>query len=188
MGYAVAGRAVARGADVVLVSGPTALPAPAGVRLVRVRTTREMRDAVLAELPETDLVVMAAAPADYRPSAPSAQKIKKSAPKLTLELERTEDILVEVAKAKRACTGVVGSALETEDLVANAQKKLAEKGLDLIVANDPTVEGAGFGTETNVATLVGRSGVVEPLAKLPKSELSDVVLSRAIAELGWGER
>ncbi len=188
MGYAVAGRAVARGADVVLVSGPTALPAPAGVRLVRVRTTREMRDAVLAELPEADLVVMAAAPADYRPSAPSAQKIKKSAPKLTLELERTEDILVEVAKAKRACTGVVGFALETEDLVANAQKKLAEKGLDLIVANDPTVEGAGFGTETNVATLVGRSGVVEPLAKLPKSELSDVVLSRAIAELGWGER
>jgi len=188
MGYAIAERAVARGADVVLVSGPTALAAPAGLRFVRVRTTREMRDAVLAELPETDLVVMAAAPADYRPVSPSAGKIKKTAPKLTLELERTEDILSEVAKAKRPGVGVVGFALETDELVANAKRKLAEKELDLIVANDPTVEGAGFGTGTNVVTIVGRSGAVEPVAKLPKLQLSDIVLSRAIAELGWGGR
>jgi len=188
MGYAVAEQALARGADVVLVCGPTALPAPAGVRLVRVRTTREMRDAVLAELPETDLLVMAAAPADYRPSAPSAQKIKKSAPKITLELERTEDILSEAAKAKHAGLGVVGFALETEDLVGNAKRKLAEKGLDLIVANDPTVEGAGFAGDTNVATLIGRSGREESPGKLTKRALADLVLSRAIAELGWGVR
>jgi phosphopantothenoylcysteine decarboxylase/phosphopantothenate--cysteine ligase len=188
MGYALAERAAARGAEVTLVSGPTALPAPHGVRLIRVRTTREMRDAVLAELPETDLVLMAAAPADYRPLAPSDRKIKKSAPRLTLELERTEDILSEVAAKKRPGVGVVGFALETEDLVANAKRKLAEKGLDLIVANDPTVEGAGFGTGTNVVTIVGRSGAVESLPKQPKSSVSDAVLTRAIAELGWGDR
>ena len=188
MGYALAERAAARGAEVVLVSGPTALAAPPGVRLVRVRTTRGMRDAVLAELPETDLVLMAAAPADYRPVAPSDRKIKKGAATLTLELERTEDILTEVAAKKRPGVGVVGFALETEDLVANAKRKLEEKRLDLIVANDPTAEGAGFGTGTNIVTVVARSGAVESLPKQPKSALSDIVLSRAIAELGWGGR
>jgi phosphopantothenoylcysteine decarboxylase/phosphopantothenate--cysteine ligase len=185
MGYALAERAARRGADVVLVSGPCSLEAPAGVTVVRVRTTREMHDAVLSELPTCDLLVMAAAPADYRPASIAERKMKKISERMTLELVRTEDILAEVARRKRKGQGVVGFALETENELENARKKLAEKDLDLIVVNNPTVEGAGFGTDTNVATILGRSGVVEPTGKIPKTELADAVLTRAAAELGW---
>jgi phosphopantothenoylcysteine decarboxylase/phosphopantothenate--cysteine ligase len=186
MGYAVAERAVLRGADVVLICGPTHLGPPAGARVVSVRTTSEMRDAVVAELDGADLVVMAAAPADYRPAEVASQKIKKTSDLLTLELVRTEDILSEVRSKKEEKTGVVGFALETENVLENARKKLAEKGLDLIVANDLNEEGAGFAVETNVATLVGRSGAEESPGLLSKIELADLVLSAAVRELGWG--
>ncbi len=186
MGFALAERAVARGAGVVLISGRTALDPPEGVRMVRVETTSQMRDAVLAELPELDLLVMAAAPADYRPATVSERKIKKGEERMTLELVRNDDILLEVRSSKREGQGIVGFALETDDVAANARGKLADKDLDLIVANDAALEGAGFESDTNVATIIGRSGAEEVLEKMSKEAVADVVLTRAIAELGWG--
>ena len=187
MGFALAERALSRGAEVVLISGRTALEPPAGVRFIRVGTTREMLDAVLAELPELHLLVMAAAPADYRPAEVAEHKIKKRADILNIELVRTEDILSEVATRKQLGQGVVGFAVETRDEVPNARKKLEEKSLDLVVVNNPMVEGAGFGTDTNIATVIGRTGLEESVGKVSKSELADIVLTFAIHELGWGK-
>lgn len=186
MGFALAGRALRRGADVVLIVGPTALAPPDGVRIVPVRTTQEMRDAVMAELPELDLLVMAAAPADYRPAEVARHKVKKGLERLVLGLVRTSDILRDVRDAKRDGQGMVGFALETENELENARKKLEDKGLDLIVVNNPNVEGAGFAVHTNVAVILGRSGREESPGMLSKEKLSDVVLTRAIEELGWG--
>jgi phosphopantothenoylcysteine decarboxylase/phosphopantothenate--cysteine ligase len=187
MGHAVAERALRRGADVVLITGPVALSPPPGVRVVSVGTTGEMRDAVLAELPELDLLVMAAAPADYRPAEVATHKIKKGHERVVLGLVQTPDILCDVRDAKRAGQGVVGFALETESEIENARKKLTEKGLDVIVVNNPSVEGAGFATDTNVATIIGRSGSEQSPGLMSKGDLADVVLTRAIAELGWGD-
>jgi phosphopantothenoylcysteine decarboxylase/phosphopantothenate--cysteine ligase len=185
MGFAVAERAHLHGADVVLISGRTTLDPPEGVELVRVRTTREMRDAVMERLDSTDLLVMAAAPCDYRPKEASATKIKKSADPMTLELVPTEDILAEAGSRKRGGQGLVGFALETENELENARRKLEAKNLDLIVVNNPLVEGAGFGPGTNVATLVGRSGGVDEPGMRTKDELAALILERAIDELGW---
>jgi phosphopantothenoylcysteine decarboxylase/phosphopantothenate--cysteine ligase len=185
MGFALAERALARGAEVVLVSGRTALAPPPGARHVSVGTTKEMLDAVLAELPEMDLLLMAAAPADYRPAEVAEHKIKKRADILNLQLVRTEDILTEVAARKQLGQGVVAFAVETRNEIANARKKLEEKRLDLIVVNNPTVEGAGFGTDTNVVTIVGDSGLEESLGKMSKTQLADIILTFAIRELGW---
>jgi phosphopantothenoylcysteine decarboxylase/phosphopantothenate--cysteine ligase len=187
MGFALAQRALARGASVVLISGRTALEPPSGVKFVRVGTTKQMLDAVLAELPELDLLVMAAAPADYRPAEVAEHKIKKRADMLNIQLVRTEDILGEVAAKKRLGQGVVGFAVETRDEIPNARKKIDEKKLDLIVVNNPTVDGAGFGTDTNVATILGATGLEECVGKTSKSGLADVVLTLAIRELGWGK-
>jgi len=187
MGFALAERALSRGAEVVLISGRTALEPPAGVRFVRVGTTREMLDAVLTELPELNLLVMAAAPADYRPAEVAEHKIKKRADIMNLQLVRTEDILSEVASKKQLGQGVVGFAVETRDELPNARKKLEEKSLDLVVVNNPTLEGAGFGTDTNIATIIGRTGLEESVGKVSKHQLADVVLTFAIRELGWGK-
>jgi phosphopantothenoylcysteine decarboxylase/phosphopantothenate--cysteine ligase len=187
MGFAVAERALSRGAEVVLISGRTALEPPAGVRFVRVGTTREMLDAVLTELPELNLLVMAAAPADYRPEEVAEHKIKKRADILNIQLVRTEDILSEVASKKQLGQGVVGFAVETRDELPNARKKLEEKNLDLVVVNNPMIEGAGFGTDTNIATIIGRTGLEESVGKTSKHELADVILTFAIRELGWGK-
>jgi phosphopantothenoylcysteine decarboxylase/phosphopantothenate--cysteine ligase len=187
MGFALAERALRRGGDVVLISGPTALGPPEGVRVVRVRTTEEMRDAVMSELPDLDLLVMAAAPADYRPAEVARHKIKKGLERLVLGLVRAPDILSEAAAARREGQGFVGFALETDNVIANARKKLEEKGLDLIVVNNPNDEGAGFAVDTNVAVILGRSGSEDSPGMLSKQELADVVLSRAIEELGWGD-
>ncbi|MBN2564349.1 MAG: bifunctional phosphopantothenoylcysteine decarboxylase/phosphopantothenate--cysteine ligase CoaBC [Candidatus Eisenbacteria bacterium] len=187
MGFALAERALARGAEVVLISGRTALTPPPGARFIQVGTTKEMRDAVMAELPDLELLVMAAAPSDYRPAEVAEHKIKKRADMMTLELVRTEDVLTEVAEAKQVGQGVVGFAVETRDEIPNARKKLEEKRLDLIVVNNPTVEGAGFGTDTNVVTIVGDSGLEESLGKMTKIELADIILTFAIRELGWGK-
>lgn len=186
MGFALADRALKRGAEVVLISGRTALTPPAGVRFVTVGTTKEMLDAVMSELPELDLLVMAAAPADYKAEEVAEHKIKKRDDTLTIQLVRTEDILSSVAAAKRDGQGVVGFAVETRDEIPNARKKIDEKKLDLIVVNNPTVEGAGFGTDTNVATVIRASGLEESVGKAPKSELADIVLTLTIRELGWG--
>ena len=187
MGFALAQRALSRGAEVVLISGRTALVPPAGVRFVRVGTTREMLDAVLAELPELNLLVMAAAPADYRPEEVAEHKIKKRSDILSIQLVRTEDILSEVASKKQLGQGVVGFAVETRDELPNARKKLEEKSLDLVVVNNPMIEGAGFGTDTNIATIIGRTGLEESVGKTSKHELADVILTFAIRELGWGK-
>jgi len=186
MGFALAERALRRGADAVLICGPTSLDPPPGVRFVPVRTTQEMRDAVMDELGELDLLVMAAAPSDYRPAEIATHKIKKGLERLVLGFVRTPDILHEVSAAKREGQGVVGFALETEDEIRNARAKLEEKDLDLIVVNNPNVAGAGFAHDTNVVTIIGRSGREESPGMISKRDLSDVVLSMAIDELGWG--
>ncbi len=186
MGFALAEIALRHGAEVALISGRTALEPPEGVEFVSVRTTREMRDAVMERLDAADLLIMAAAPSDYRPREASRSKIKKGAATLTLELEATEDILREAGSRKREGQGLVGFALETENELENARAKLEEKRLDLIVVNNPTTEGAGFGVGTNIVTLIGRSGAVSEPGKMSKRELAALILMRAIDELGWG--
>ena len=186
MGYALAEAARDRGAEVTLISAPTALPKPVGVELVAVETAQEMRDAVLDALPETDLLLMAAAVADYRPAHRMGRKIKKGeAEELTLRLVRNPDILAEVAARRGPKPAVVvGFAAETEDLVANAKAKLVEKHLDLIVANDVTAPDSGFGADTNRVTLLDRRGRIEALPLLPKTEVAERVLDWAVELLG----
>ncbi len=182
MGYAIAAAARARGADVVLVTGPTALTPPPGVRTVPVETAAEMLAAVLAEYDDCDAVVKAAAVADYRPVAPAEHKIKKHDEEMTLTLTKNPDILAELGRRKRHQV-LVGFAAETRDLAANAGAKLAKKNLDMIVANDVTVPGAGFGADTNVARLLYRDGRTEELDLMAKSELAGVILDRICALL-----
>jgi phosphopantothenoylcysteine decarboxylase/phosphopantothenate--cysteine ligase len=175
MGYAVARMAHRRGAEVVLVSGPTALPPPSGVRTVDVTTAAEMQHALEGEFRGATVLVMAAAVADYRPRHPAPQKLKKRRDTLTLELERTADILSGLAARKRRRL-VVGFAAETQNTVAEATRKLREKRLDLVVANDVTTPGAGFGSDTNVVTLVDDTGPAEALPLLPKDEVAGRIL------------
>lgn len=177
MGYALARTARRRGAQVTLVSGPTALPAPAGVAIIRVRSAAEMREAVLKNLPDASILLMAAAVADYRPKQPSAEKIKKSNAGMVLELERNADILAEAGRQKGG-RFLVGFAAETEDLLPNARKKMAEKNLDLIVANDVTLPGAGFDLDTNIVKILGPSGEIEELPLMAKEEVADRLLDR----------
>jgi phosphopantothenoylcysteine decarboxylase/phosphopantothenate--cysteine ligase len=165
MGYALADAARRRGAKVILVSGPVALEPPDGVERVSVRTTEEMRCAVLGRAAESTVVIKAAAVADYRPAAPQEKKMKRGKEKLTLELEPTADILSELAVGKGSKV-LVGFAAETDSVAENARAKLAGKKLDLVVANDVTQEGAGFDAETNIVTLFTRDGREVPLPKL----------------------
>jgi phosphopantothenoylcysteine decarboxylase/phosphopantothenate--cysteine ligase len=194
MGYAVAAEAARRGADVILVSGPTALPAPAGVRRVAVETASDMREAVRAALPECTVFVAAAAVADFRPVAPAADKIKKEslggAERLVVELERTPDILAEVGERSEREGGrrlVIGFAAESRDVLASARRKLEEKRCHLIVANDVTREGAGFDVDTNAVTFVWPGGEVEELPMLAKREVAERLLDR-VEKLREGRR
>ena len=179
MGFAVARAARRRGAQVILVSGPSALPAPSGVKFIPVRTASEMREAVLGSLPGVSMLIMAAAVSDYRPKGTSPEKIKKSRAELTLPLELNPDILHEAGQRKEKRL-LIGFAAETESLLANARKKLAEKNLDLIVANDVRLPGAGFQVDTNVVKLIDRSGKVEELPLMSKEDLADCVLDRVL--------
>ena len=179
MGYAVAEAAQARGAQVVLVTGPTALPIPRGVEVVSVFTAEDMLKALSMRLAWSTTVIMAAAVADFRPTRPASQKIKKQGHTgQTLDLEQTTDILASLS-AQRTTQLMVGFAAETSDLTAHAQAKLTAKGLDLIVANDVTIEGAGFGSDQNAATLIDRQGVMTELPLMPKRALADAILNRA---------
>jgi len=179
MGYAVAEAARARGAQVVLVTGPTALPMPRGVEVVSVSTAEDMLKALSTRLAWSTTVIMAAAVADFRPTHPASQKLKKQGHTgQTLDLERTTDILASLS-AQRTTQLMVGFAAETSDLTAHAQAKLTAKGLDLIVANDVTIEGAGFGSDQNAATLIDRQGVMTELPLMPKRALADAILNRA---------
>ena len=177
MGYALAEAARDRGAQVVLVSAPSALPKPVGVDVVDVGTAQEMYEAVKKAVAKADALIMAAAVADYRPKKVSKSKIKRErASSLTLELERTPDILTEVkGKFLR-----VGFAAESENLVANAKGKLDKKRLDLIVANDITARGSGIGADTNQVVIIDRKDKVEKLPLLPKREVADRILDRIV--------
>ncbi|HEX6825581.1 MAG TPA: bifunctional phosphopantothenoylcysteine decarboxylase/phosphopantothenate--cysteine ligase CoaBC [Nitrospiraceae bacterium] len=179
MGYAIAEAAQARGAQVVLVTGPTALPIPRGIEVVSVATAEEMLKALSARLAWSTTVIMAAAVADFRPTHPASQKIKKQGRTgQTLDLERTTDILASLS-AQRTTQFMVGFAAETSDLIAHAKDKLKSKGLDLIVANDVTIEGAGFGSDQNTATVIDREGNLTELPLMPKRSLADAILNRA---------
>ena len=179
MGYAIAEAAQARGAQVVLVTGPTALPIPRGVEVVSVATAEEMTTALSTRLAWSTVVIMAAAVADFRPKYPVSQKIsKQKRTDHTLDLERTTDILASLS-AQRTTQLMVGFAAETNDLIAHAKDKLTAKGLDLIVANDVTTVGAGFGSDQNAATLIDRQGGMTELPLMPKRALADAILSRA---------
>jgi phosphopantothenoylcysteine decarboxylase/phosphopantothenate--cysteine ligase len=180
MGYAIAEAARARGASVVLVTGPVAIPPPEGVEVVRVETAEEMARATLAHFERATLVIKSAAVADYRPVAVADRKIKKGEGGMTVELERTTDVLAELGRQKGDRV-LVGFAAETNDLVANARKKLESKNADLIVANDVTREGAGFDGDTNIAVLVGRDGRADELPMMSKRELADRILDAAAA-------
>lgn len=179
MGYAVAEAARRRGAEVILVSGPTAIPVPSGVRVERVRTTEEMRQAVRAALPQTTVVIKAAAVADFRPVRIEKHKIKRRRGELKLELESTADLLEEVAREKGSRL-LVGFAAESENVVENARLKLETKHLDLVVANDITREGAGFDGETNIVTLLSRDGRQTDLPKMNKQAVADLILDEVV--------
>jgi phosphopantothenoylcysteine decarboxylase/phosphopantothenate--cysteine ligase len=180
MGYAIASEARRRGAHVVLVSGPTALDAPAGVELVAVRSAAEMRDAVVAHLDRANLVVMAAAVADYRPTRRAEQKIKKHEASLNIELESTPDILREIG-ARGGSRFLVGFAAETENLIANAKRKLESKNLDMIVANDVSGTDTGFDSEFNAAVILSREGEPIELRRMTKQEMAGRILDEAAA-------
>jgi phosphopantothenoylcysteine decarboxylase/phosphopantothenate--cysteine ligase len=177
MGYAIARAARLRGGEVTLVTGPTAIAVPYGVSAIRVESAEQMREAVLGSLDLSDIVIKAAAVADYRPRLRAEMKVKKSANHLSIELERNPDILCEIG-AKKGGRVLVGFAAETEELVANATRKLALKNLDLIVANDVSLEGAGFNVDTNIVKLLFRDGRIEELPIMGKEELAGIILDR----------
>ncbi len=176
MGYAIAEACRDRGASVVLISAPTALPPPPGIQIHGVRTAQEMFEATQAAVQHAEVLIMAAAVADYRPATPAHQKIKKGDESLTIELERTVDILGSLQGELLR----VGFAAESSDLERNARAKLSAKGLDLIVANDITATDAGFNSESNRVTIIDRDGAVERLPLLPKREVADRVLDRVV--------
>ena len=182
MGYAIAQQAKSRGADVVLISGPSALPVPDGVRIVRVETARQMRDAVLREFPTADIVIKAAAVADYRPKVVAADKIKKQDGEFTLVLERNPDILYELGQ-KKAHQILVGFAAETQHVEDYAKAKLAKKNLDFIVANDVSEKDAGFGTETNRFKIFACDGRMWEYPLMSKSAIGGIILDHVQEQL-----
>lgn len=187
-GYAIAQAALDLGGEVVLISGPAGLAAPVGAALVPVRTASEMAEAVLAETEQADLLIMAAAVADFRPAVQAERKIKKERGGTPdLALERTEDILQMVARRKKE-QGIgpgitIGFAAETEDLLANARAKLEAKGLDLIAANDVSREDAGIGADLNQVVLLWKDGRTRELELMPKSGVARVLVEEAAALL-----
>ena len=180
MGYALARAAVRRGAEVVLVSGPTALECPSGVRIIQVTTAAEMHAAVIREFATASVVVMAAAVADYRPVVIADHKIKRGKGAIELSLEPNPDIIKDLGSNKNGKV-LIGFAAETQDLTANAAKKLREKNLDMIVANNVTEAGSGFDGDTNVATILDRKGLTQSLPLMSKDELADRIYDHFIA-------
>ncbi len=179
MGFAVARALRQRGAQVTLISGPTALTPPRMVNVIPVQTAEEMRSAVQKHFAETDIVIKTAAVADYRPKKISPEKIKKGAASLSLEMEKTRDILGELGM-KKGQKLLIGFAAETRKVNAFALEKLQKKNLDLIVANDVGRKGSGFGSDMNEVRLIFRDGRVETLPALPKEEIAHILLDRII--------
>jgi phosphopantothenoylcysteine decarboxylase/phosphopantothenate--cysteine ligase len=178
MGVAIADAARRRGAEVTLVAGHLEVAAPIGVRRIDASTVDEMRDAVASSLSDADVLIMAAAPADFRPSDSRNTKIKKDGGFSSIELSPTDDILASTAASRKKNAVIVGFALETQDLLKNAKAKLEKKNLDMIVANDATEEGAGFRVSTNRVTLITRDGKTEEIPLMQKTEVAELILDR----------
>lgn len=176
MGYAIAKQAGMRGAKVTLVSGPVALEAPKGVEVVPVVSAKDMADAVWERADKMDMIIKAAAVADYRPVTTYEDKVKKSGDDMNIALERTDDILAHLGKNKKEGQILCGFSMETKDMLENSKVKLEKKNLDVIVANNLKVAGAGFGTDTNIVTLITKDEVKE-LPILSKEEVADRILS-----------
>ncbi len=179
MGYALASAAKQRGARVILVSGPVNIPVPDGVTFIPVQSAGEMFQAVKENYQSADVIIKTAAVADYTPKSTSKTKLKKGDDGLTLELDRTQDILRYLGENKEDRV-LVGFAAETDNLIENAQKKIQNKNLDLIVANDVTVPGAGFGADTNIVKFLYRDGHIEEMDKMSKGDVAHCILDRVI--------
>jgi phosphopantothenoylcysteine decarboxylase/phosphopantothenate--cysteine ligase len=184
MGYAVAQAAWARGAEVLLVSGPSALPVPEGVEFVRVESTADLKNAVAAQLNGADLLVMAAAPADFRPATAAVSKTARGTGPLEIRLEPTEDVLAATAGARKPGAIIVGFALETGEALTRAREKLVRKDLDMIVVNDALESGAGFEVETNRVTLLGRDGSETAMPLATKRAVAEMILDAVEVRLG----
>ena len=182
MGYAIAGCAAYRGAQVVLVTGRTHIEPPIFTKVIKVTDAESMYNAVMSEIDDADIIVMAAAVADYTPAQVSDEKLKKKDEDMSVEMKRTRDILKEAGKIKKANQYICGFAMETQNLIENAKAKLEAKNADMIVANSLRTEGAGFGTATNVATLIN-SEEIKQLPIMSKDELAEIILDEAIKSI-----
>lgn len=182
MGYAIAGCAAYRGAQVVLVTGRTHIEPPIFTKVIKVTDAESMYNAVMSEIDDADIIVMAAAVADYTPAQVSDEKLKKKDGDMSVEMKRTRDILKEAGKIKKANQYICGFAMETQNLIENAKAKLEAKNADMIVANSLRTEGAGFGTATNVATLIN-SEEIKQLPIMSKEELAEIILDEAIKSI-----
>ena len=182
MGYAIAGCAAYRGAQVVLVTGRTHIEPPIFTKVIKVTDAESMYNAVMSEIDAADIIVMAAAVADYTPAQVSDEKLKKKDGDMSVEMKRTRDILKEAGKIKKANQYICGFAMETQNLIENAKAKLEAKNADMIVANSLRTEGAGFGTATNAATLIN-SEEIKQLPIMSKDELAEIILDEAIKSI-----
>jgi phosphopantothenoylcysteine decarboxylase/phosphopantothenate--cysteine ligase len=183
MGIALARAAWRRGADVTLIAGHVDVPLPREIPTVTTHTVREMAKSVGDSLPSADVLIMAAAPADFRPESEAPQKIKKGKTASHIALTQTEDILKSTIGKRKKKSLMVGFALETTDGLANAREKLEAKDLDIVVLNNANEEGAGFGVDTNRVTVIGRNGNEEPIDLMSKTDLAEVLLDRIEREL-----
>lgn len=182
MGYAIAENCMRRGAEVTLVSGPVAIAPPPFVEVIPVVSAADMAEAVKARSGEQDIIIKTAAVADYRPAHPAEEKIKKKASDSTLELERTEDILAYLGAHRREKQFICGFSMETENMLENSRAKLDKKNVDMIVANNLRVSGAGFGTDTNVVTLITRDSCKE-LELMSKADVAEAIVTEILAKV-----
>lgn len=182
MGYAIAEKAAKRGAKVYLISGPTYLSPPNGIKVISVMSAKDMYGKIMEYFNEADIVIKSAAVADYAPAEISSQKIKKRDDELSIKLAKNPDILYELGKIKGDKI-LVGFAMETQNLVENAKEKVRKKNLDFIVANDLMTEGAGFAHDTNIVKIIDKNGDIEDLPKMTKLELADVIIDKVLVLL-----
>ena len=175
MGYAIARMASYRGAEVTLVTGPTEIPKPRFVRVIPIESARQMYEAVVSEAEKQDIIIKAAAVADYRPAQVSEEKIKKTDGDMAIALERTDDILGYLGAHKKTGQFLCGFSMETQNMLENSRGKLEQKNLDMIVANNLKTAGAGFGTDTNVVTILTKDSQLE-LEKMSKEQVADRLL------------
>lgn len=179
MGFALARAAKLKGADVVLISGPNDLPVPQGIKYVEITTVDELLSATRKEHKKADILLMSAAVSDYQAREVATGKIKKQASNIVLEMNKSPDVLALLGKEKENCLHV-GFALETDNKIANAKKKLKEKNMDMVILNDPLEAGAAFGGDTNVVSIIPKEGKIQTLPKMPKTQLADIILDRSI--------